>query len=52
MVLFRKADAGRLNVGRTIGHDVTPDGSQLLMVTPVERVGSQPVLVVLNCSTS
>ncbi len=47
-LLFRKADAGRLSAGRTIGYDVTPDGSRFLMVTPVERVGSQPVVVVLH----
>ncbi len=48
VLLFRKADAGRLSAGRTIGYDVTPDGSEFLMVTPVERVGSQPVVVVLH----
>jgi Tol biopolymer transport system component len=47
-LLFRKADAGRLAGARTIGYDVSPDGSQFLMVTPVERVGSQPVVVVIN----
>lgn len=32
----------------TIGYDVTPDGSRLLMVTPVERPGAQPTIVVLD----
>jgi hypothetical protein len=27
---------------------VTPDGSQFLMVTPIERPGAQPTIVVLN----
>jgi eukaryotic-like serine/threonine-protein kinase len=47
-LLFRKADAGRLGNGRTIGYDVTPDGSQFLMVTPIERPGAQPIVVILN----
>jgi Tol biopolymer transport system component len=47
-LLFRKADAGRIGGGRTIGYDVTPDGSQFLMVIPIERPGVQPTLVVLN----
>jgi Tol biopolymer transport system component len=47
-VLFRKADAGRLGSNRTVGYDVTPDGSRFLMVTPIERLGAQPVVVRLN----
>ena len=47
-LLFRKADAGRIGGGRTVGYDVTPDGSQFLMVTPIERPGAQPTIVVLN----
>ena len=47
-LLFRKADVGRLNGGRTVGYDVTPDGSQFLMVMPVEKPGSQPTVVTLN----
>ena len=47
-VLFRKADAGRLGQNRTVGYDVTPDGSRFLMVTPIERLGAQPVVVRLN----
>lgn len=39
-------DAGRIN--RTLGYDVAPDGSRFLMVTPVERPGALPVVVVLN----
>jgi serine/threonine-protein kinase len=46
--LFRKADAGRIGGGRTVGYDVTPDGSQFLMVTPTERPEAQPTIVVLN----
>jgi hypothetical protein len=47
-LLFRKTDAGRLGGSRTVGYDVTPDGSQFLMVTPIERPGAQPTIVVLN----
>jgi serine/threonine-protein kinase len=47
-LLFRKADAGRLGGGRSVGYDVTPDGSQFLMVTPIERPEAQPIVVVLN----
>ena len=46
-LLFRKADAGRLS-GRTVGYDVTPDGSKFLMVVPVERPEAQPIVVRLN----
>ncbi len=46
-LLFRKADAGRLS-RRTVGYDVTPDGSRFLMVVPVERPGAQPIVVRLN----
>jgi serine/threonine-protein kinase len=47
-LLFRKADAGRLGNGRTTGYDVTPDGSQFLLVIPIERPDAQPTVVVLN----
>jgi hypothetical protein len=47
-LLFRKADAGRLGGGRTIGYDVTPDGARFLLVTPVERPDAQSTVVVLD----
>jgi Tol biopolymer transport system component len=47
-VLFRKPDAGRLNGGRTVGYDVTPDGSRFLLVTPVQRADAQPTVVIVN----
>ncbi|MDQ8154420.1 MAG: hypothetical protein P3B98_07125, partial [Gemmatimonadota bacterium] len=46
--LFRRADAGRLGGNRTIGYDVTPDGSRFVLVIPVERSEAQPMIVVLN----
>ena len=46
--LFSKPDAGRLNNGRTVGYDVTPDGLQFLLVTPVNRPEAQPVVVIVN----
>jgi dipeptidyl aminopeptidase/acylaminoacyl peptidase len=46
--LFSRPDAGRLNGNRTVGYDVTPDGSQFLMVTPVNRPEAQPVVVIVN----
>jgi serine/threonine-protein kinase len=48
VLLFSRPDAGRLNGGRTVGYDVTPDGSQFLMVTPVNRPEAQPVVVIVN----
>jgi hypothetical protein len=48
LFLFRKPDAGKLNGGRTVGYDVTPDGSQFLMVAPVNRPEAQPVVVIVN----
>ncbi len=48
VLLFRKREAGRLGGGRTIGYDVTPDGSQFLLVIPIDRPGAQPTVVVLN----
>ena len=48
VLLFRKADAGRLGQGRTVGYDVTPDGSRFLMVVPIERPEALPTVVVLN----
>lgn len=46
--LFRAKDGGRLWGGRTIGYDVSPDGSRFLLVTPVERPEATPNVVVLN----
>ncbi len=46
--LFRKPDAGRLGQNRTRGYDVTPDGSQFLLVVPIERPDALPTVVVLN----
>ncbi len=48
VLLFLKRDAGRLGAFRTRGYDVTPDGSRFLVVTPVERLGAAPMVVVLN----
>ncbi len=48
VVLFRQRDAGRLATSRTVGYDVTPDGSQFVLAVPVEQPGAQPVVVVLN----
>lgn len=48
VVLFQKRDAGRLGGFRTRGYDVTPDGSRFLVVTPVERLGAAPMVVVMN----
>jgi serine/threonine-protein kinase len=47
-LLFRTPDAGQLGGNRTLGYDVTPDGSRFLMVTPIERPGAQPTVVILN----
>jgi Tol biopolymer transport system component len=46
--LFRAADAGRLSYGRTVGYDVTPDGSRFLFVAPIERPEATPNVVVLH----
>jgi eukaryotic-like serine/threonine-protein kinase len=48
VLLFRVADAGRTSQGRTVGYDVTPDGSRFLLVAPIERLGATPNVVVLN----
>lgn len=48
VLLFRCADAGRLLGNRSVGYDVTPDGSRFVLVVPEERPGAQPVVVVLN----
>jgi dipeptidyl aminopeptidase/acylaminoacyl peptidase len=48
VLLFRKSDRGRLGSRRTMGYDVTPDGSQFLMVLENERRDALPVVVVLN----
>jgi Tol biopolymer transport system component len=46
VLLFRKPDAGEIN--DDFGYDVTPDGSQFIMVEPVVRPAAQPVVVVVN----
>jgi hypothetical protein len=46
--LFQLAAAGRINQYRTTGYDVTADGSQFLMVEPVERPEVLPVRVILG----
>jgi serine/threonine-protein kinase len=49
VLLFRKPDAGQLGaVESTYGYDVTPDGSQFVLVEPVARPNAQPTVVVLN----
>ena len=48
VLLFRVADAGRTSQGRTVGYDVTPDGSRFLLVAPIERLEATPTVVVLN----
>ena len=46
MVLFK----GRYLAGGEyeVNYDVSPDGARFLMIKPLERPGSQPVVVVLN----
>ena len=46
--LFRVKDGGRLAGGRTRGYDVSPDGQRFLLVTPVERPGAAPNVVITN----
>ena len=46
--LFSKPDAGRSGQGRTTGYDVTPDGSEFLLVVPIARPEATPVVVVVN----
>ena len=48
MRLFQLNTVGRLNDGRTTGYDVTADGSQFLMIEPVERPGALPIRVILG----
>ncbi|MEO5567600.1 MAG: hypothetical protein ABIR92_03865, partial [Gemmatimonadaceae bacterium] len=48
VLLFSKRDAGRSGGGRTTGYDVSADGSRFVLVTPLERPGAQPTVVVLN----
>ena len=49
VLLFRKPDAGQLGAGEpTYGYDVTPDGSQFVLVEPVAQPNAQPTVVVLN----
>ncbi len=47
-LLFRIRDAGRLAFNRTVGYDVTPDGSRFLLVEPVDRPGGLPNVVITN----
>jgi hypothetical protein len=47
-MLFSVPDGGRLSGGRTVGYDVTPDGSRFLLVTPIERPRATPNVVVIN----
>ena len=47
-LLFSVPDGGRLAGGRTVGYDVTPDGSRFLLVTPIERPRATPNVVVIN----
>jgi serine/threonine-protein kinase len=47
-LLFRKADAGQLDAGRSVGYDVTPDGSRFLMIIPIARPEVRPAHVILN----
>jgi serine/threonine-protein kinase len=47
-VLFRRKDVGRLSGGRSLGYDVLPDGSRLLVVVPIDRPDALPTTVVLN----
>ena len=46
-LLFRKRDAGQLD-GRSVGYDVTPDGSRFLLVTPIDRPEALATHVILN----
>lgn len=46
--LFRVKDGGRLAGGRTRGYDVSPDGQRFLLVTPIERPGAAPNVVITN----
>ena len=48
VTLFSKADAGRLANSRTVGYDVSADGSRFLLITPIERLDAQPTVVVVN----
>ncbi len=44
--LFAKSDMGRVGAGASRGYDVSPDGSQFLMVLPVDRPDALPVVVI------
>jgi serine/threonine-protein kinase len=46
-LLFRKPDAGQLD-SRSVGYDVTPDGSRFLLVTPIARPEALATHVILN----
>lgn len=48
VLLLRVADAERTSQGRTVGYDVTPDGSRFLLVAPIERLEATPNVVVLS----
>jgi len=47
-LLFQLTTVGRLSSDRTTGYDVTPDGSQFLMIEPVEKPGALPTRVILR----
>ena len=46
--LIQLSTVGRINDGRTTGSSVAPDGSQFLMVEPVERADALPIRVILG----
>ena len=46
--LIQLSTVGRINDGRTTGVDVTPDGSQFLMIEPVERAEALPIRDILG----
>ncbi|WP_411279238.1 protein kinase domain-containing protein [Gemmatimonas sp.] len=47
-LLFQLATVGRVANGRTTGYDVTPDGSEFLMIESVEQPGALPTRVILG----
>jgi serine/threonine-protein kinase len=46
--LFQVTTSGRLSDARTTGYDITPDGSQFLMIEPIERPEALPTRVLLG----
>jgi serine/threonine-protein kinase len=48
VTLFRRRDIGRFGGARTVGYDVTPDGSRFLVVEPVVHPGALPVAVITH----